>query len=190
MDLSGLRFIDSTDAGLLLVLHKKLRAAGRHFVLASVSPGVKRALSLMHLENHFAIAPDLAAARSLIAERTLEESVTVTRRTSDTAPGLAWHGEITAANAGEVWNHTRNLLTGPGGASPVAIDLSCARFIDSSGVTIMVRVQQWAWRQGRKLVFTGAQPAVLAVLRSAKLEQLLLEKPELVGFLSESFSAS
>ncbi len=190
MDLSGLRFIDSTDVGLLLVLHKKLRAAGRHLVLASVSAGVRRALSLMRLEHHFAIAPDLGAARRLIKTRTLEESAAVTRRTSAAAPGLAWHGEITAANAGEVWNHTRDLLTGPRGRSPVAIDLSCARFIDSSGVTIMVRVQQWAWRQGTKLVFTGAQPAVLDVLRSAKLERLLLEKPELSGLIADSFSTS
>jgi anti-sigma B factor antagonist len=70
VDLSGLRFIDSTDVGVLLVLQKKLRAAGRHFVLASVSRGVQRALALMRLKDHFAIAPDLAAAERVIEART------------------------------------------------------------------------------------------------------------------------
>src|SRR5580658_2420636 len=50
VDLSGLRFVDSTDVGLLLVLQKKLRGAGRHFVLASASRGVQRALALMGLK--------------------------------------------------------------------------------------------------------------------------------------------
>ncbi|HEY3861971.1 MAG TPA: WecB/TagA/CpsF family glycosyltransferase [Verrucomicrobiae bacterium] len=174
-DLSGLRFIDSTDAGILLSLRKKLRATGRQFVLASASPGVQRSLALMGLKDYFAIAPDPAAAELIIQARTLEESSAVTGGGSDDASRLAWRGEITAANAGEVWNHTRDLLAGAGKPSPVAIDLSCARFIDSSGLTIMVRAQQWAWRQGTKLVFTGAQPAVRDVLRAAKLDRLLLE---------------
>jgi anti-anti-sigma factor len=101
---------------------------------------------------------------------------------------LAWQGEITAANAGEVWKRTRDLLAVQGKPSPVAIDLSRARFIDSSGLTTMVRLQQWAWRQGTKIVFTGAQPAVRDVLRMAKLDQLLLEKPELSGLIADSFS--
>jgi N-acetylglucosaminyldiphosphoundecaprenol N-acetyl-beta-D-mannosaminyltransferase len=189
VDLSGLRFIDSTDVGLLLVLQKKLRAAGRHFVLAAASPGVQRALALMRLKDHFDIAPNLAAAERVIKTRTLEESETVTRRASDDGRGLAWQGEITAANADEIWNHTRDLLAGAGRPSPVAIDLSCARFIDSSGLTLMVRLQRWAWRQGTKLVFTGAQPAVRDVLRMATLDQLLLEKPELTGLIADSPAA-
>jgi len=188
--LSGLRFIDSTDAGLLLALRKKLRSAGRHFVLASASRGVQRALALMRVEDHFAIAPTLAAAGRVIEALTLEESAMVTRRESDGAHGLAWRGEITAANAGEILNHTRDLLAGAGTPIPAVIDLSRARYIDSSGLTIMVRIQQWAWRQGTQLVFTGAQPAVRDVLRKAKLDQLLLEKPELSALVADSFCAS
>jgi len=188
LDLSGLRFIDSTDVGLLLVMQKKLRSAGRRLVLASASRGVQQALALMHLQDHFAFAPNMVDAVRVIEARTLEESALVTPSAANGAGGLAWHGEITAANAGEVWNHTRDLLAGTAKPSPVAIDLSSARFIDSTGLTIMVRIQKWAWRQGTKLVFTGAQPAVRDVLRMAKLDQLLLEKPELSGLIGDSFS--
>jgi N-acetylglucosaminyldiphosphoundecaprenol N-acetyl-beta-D-mannosaminyltransferase len=186
LDLTGLRFIDSTDLGLLLVLQKKLRAAGRHLVLASPSPGVLRAFALMRLKDHFAVAPDLAAAERVIQERTLEESALVTRDKMHDARGLAWHGEITAANAVEYWNHTRNMLAGTGGATPVAIDLSDVRLIDTSGLTTMLRLQQWAWRQGTKVVFTAAQASVRSVLRMATLDQLLLEKPELSGLIAVS----
>jgi N-acetylglucosaminyldiphosphoundecaprenol N-acetyl-beta-D-mannosaminyltransferase len=190
VDLSGIRFIDSTDVGLLIDLQKKLRAAGRHFVLASTGPWVQRALRLMGLKDHFAIAPDLAAAERLIEARTVEESAMVRRGAPTDARALEWHGEVTAANAGDFWRHTTALLVGAEKPSPVAIDLSGARFIDSSGLTVMVRIQQWAWGQGTKLIFTRAQPAVREVLRRAKLEQLLLEKPELTGLMAGSISAS
>jgi N-acetylglucosaminyldiphosphoundecaprenol N-acetyl-beta-D-mannosaminyltransferase len=189
MDLSGLRAIDSTAAGLLLLFQKKLRAAGRYFVLASPSAGVRRALALMGLENNFDSAPNAAAAQRLIEARTLEEAAAVTGGTSDAAPDLAWHGEITAVNASAVWNRTRDLLSHPLRSSPIAIDLSDARFIDTSGLAIMVQIQQWAWRQGKKLVFTKAQPAVLDVLRISKCDQLLLEKPEVSGLIASSVSA-
>jgi exopolysaccharide biosynthesis WecB/TagA/CpsF family protein/anti-anti-sigma factor len=189
VDLSGIRCMDSTDVGVLLTLQKKLHAVGRQFVLASVSRGVQRALALMRLKDQFDIAQDMAAAERIIAERTLEESALVTPRAEGGARGLAWQGEITAANAGEVWNHTRNLLESEGKPRPVAIDLSRARFIDSSGLTTMLRLQQWAWRQGHKIVFTGLQPQVRdVVLRMAKLDLLLLEKPELYGLIADSHS--
>jgi N-acetylglucosaminyldiphosphoundecaprenol N-acetyl-beta-D-mannosaminyltransferase len=190
VDLSGLPFFDSTDVGLLLQLQKKFRAAGRHFVLASASPGVQRALALMGVKDHFAMAPDLAAAERIIEMRAAEEFAMVTRCTSENTPELEWHGEVTAANAGEFWRHTRELLVGATAPRPVAIDLSGARFIDSSGLTIMLRIQQWAWGQGTKVVFTGARPAVREVLRKADLDQLLLEKPELAGVMAHSFSTS
>jgi N-acetylglucosaminyldiphosphoundecaprenol N-acetyl-beta-D-mannosaminyltransferase len=190
VDLSDLPFVDSTDVGLLLVLQKKLRAAGRHFVLASASHGVQRALALMRLKDYFAFAPNLAAAERVIEAQTSEESDIVTGRGSEDTSALVWQGEITAANVGEVWKRTRDLLTGKGGMNSVAIDLSRARFIDSSGLTTMVRIQRWAWRHGTKLVFTGAQPAVQNVLRMARLDQLLLEKPELTGMIADFVPAS
>jgi N-acetylglucosaminyldiphosphoundecaprenol N-acetyl-beta-D-mannosaminyltransferase len=191
VDLTGIRFFDSTDVGVLLTLQKRLHADGRQCVLASVSRGVQSALALMGLKDQFDIVPDLAAAERVIAERTSEESARVTPGATDGAGGLSWQGEITAANAGEVWDHTREWLAGEGKPSPVAIDLTRARFIDSSGLTTMLRLQQWAWRQGTKIVFTGLQPSARDVVaRMAKLDQLLLEKPELYGLIEEPLSAS
>jgi N-acetylglucosaminyldiphosphoundecaprenol N-acetyl-beta-D-mannosaminyltransferase len=190
IDLSGLRFIDSTDVGILLVLQKRLRAEGRHLVLVSVSRGVRCALRMLRLQDFFDIAPDFSAAEQIIQRRTQEEDAIVTRNRPDDPGELAWHGEITAANADKVWSHTRQLLGRAAPHNPVAIDLSQARFIDTSGLTIMVRIQRWAWRKGIKLVFTGAQDAVREVLHEGNLDLLLLEKPELNGLITEAISPS
>ncbi len=187
LDMSGIQYVDSTDLGLLLVMHKKLRGDGRHFVLASVTPGVQQALRLMRLKDHFAIAPSIPGAVRLIEDRTLEESAIVTRRTVEGGRCLQWHGEITAVNAIDYWNHTRDMIAGAGRTCPVSIDLSQARIVDSTGLTTMLKIQQWAWQNGITLVFTGAQPEVLDVLKMSQFDQLLTEKPELSGLIAESF---
>ena len=190
MDLTGLSFVDSTDVGLLLKLQKKLHEDGRHFILVSVSPGVQRALESLRLKDHFDLAADKDGALRLIEERTSEQSALVAFCGAGDRHGLKWCGEITAANAGQFLHDTKEMMSRSAKHVPVEIDLSGARFIDSSGLTVMLRTQQWAWRQGTKLVFTGAQAPLRKVLRQATLEQLLLEKPELNGLTADFLSAS
>jgi exopolysaccharide biosynthesis WecB/TagA/CpsF family protein len=79
LDFSSVNLIDSTGVALLLVLQKKLRADGRRLVLASLSRGARRALTLMHLDHEFVIMPDLAAARRHID-----------------SPPVAWPAELAA----------------------------------------------------------------------------------------------
>src|SRR5205823_2671851 len=73
---------------------------------------------------------------------------------------LAWHGEITAANAEEVWQQTSShlaTLISPTTAQPstinhqpssVTLDLSDVPFIDSTGLGLMVRAKKFAQGQG------------------------------------------
>jgi anti-anti-sigma factor len=143
----------------------------------------------MHLGDYFDSAPDAAAGQEIITIRRQEQAARVSRRPSDAAPAVAWRGEITAASAGEVWNRTRDLLEAPTRQASVVIDLSDARFIDSTGLRMMVQTQQLAWLRGTKLIFAGPQPAVRNVLRNAGLELLLLEKPELLSLLGNPILA-
>ena len=71
----------------------------------------------------------------------------------------------------------------------VVIDLSDTRFIDSTGLRIMVQTLQLAHLRGTKLIFAGARPAVRSVLRNAGLDLLLLEKPELLNLIAAPISA-
>ncbi len=51
LEMSNVKFIDSTGVGLLIRLQKKIRATGRQLVLLAPSPKVQRALVLMQLQD-------------------------------------------------------------------------------------------------------------------------------------------
>jgi N-acetylglucosaminyldiphosphoundecaprenol N-acetyl-beta-D-mannosaminyltransferase len=171
LEMANVQFIDSTGVGLLIRLQKKIRATGRQLVLLSPSPMVQRALTLMHLQNFFASAPDFSAAQQLIETRTREQASSVTMRSPSP---LLWQGEITAANAKEVWKTTESHLTEPN-RRELVIDLADVRFMDSTGVGVMVRAKKLAQRERINLTFTNLQPAVQNVIQLARLEEFLLE---------------
>ncbi|MEY2429543.1 MAG: hypothetical protein QOJ40_2428 [Verrucomicrobiota bacterium] len=176
LEMACVEFIDSTGVGFLIHLQKKLNAAGRELVLVAPGPIVQRALALMRLKDHFASVPDLAAAQQLIQARVREKSVAVTSGTGTAGNPVVWQGEITAANAEGVWSLTRSCLNSTG--LDVVIDLSAVRFIDSTGLGLMMRAKKLAQREGKRVVFTGLQPAVRNVLHLARLEEFLLGRPE------------
>ena len=175
LQLDKVEFIDSTGIGLLIRLHKKIRATGRQLILLDPSPAVKRALALMHLQDFFATATDFNSAQQLIETRDQELADAVRPGPADAAEPLVWRGEITAVNASDVWRLTeKRITTAVPPSSSVAIDLSNVRFIDSTGLGIMIRARKLALLRGVKLQFTGAQSAVRNVLRLAQVESFLL----------------
>jgi N-acetylglucosaminyldiphosphoundecaprenol N-acetyl-beta-D-mannosaminyltransferase len=176
LQLNQVDFIDSTGIGLLIRLHKKIRATGRQLILLDPSPAVKRALALMHLQDFFTTASDFDAAQEIIETREQEQAQTVKPATPAATPGpLVWQGEITAVNANDVWRMTEKYIAGAAPpSSGVAIDLTNVRFIDSTGLGIMIRARKLALLRGVKLQFTGAQSAVRNVLRLAQVESFLL----------------
>jgi N-acetylglucosaminyldiphosphoundecaprenol N-acetyl-beta-D-mannosaminyltransferase len=177
LEMDQVQFIDSTGMGLLIRLQKKFRAAGRHLVLLAPGPAVRRALALMRLEEFFAIAPDVAAAHRLIEERDREQRPRMATASAAFNP-LLWQGEITADNAGEVWDALESNLVSRR-RRELTIDLSGVRFMDSSGLGLMVRAKKVAQGQGVKLRFAHLQPAVENVVQLARLEKFLLGKEAL-----------
>ena len=175
LDVSGVQFIDSTGVGLLVRLQKQLRADGRELVLVAPTQPVLRALALMRLSELFATATDLTAARALVRERLSELNVVATLNIAAAHDSLAWQGDITAASEDGVWGMTRVYLDASRGRDvEMNVNLAAVRFIDSTGVRLMVRVRKEARRRGIELKFTEPQPAVLNVLRILRLESCLL----------------
>jgi N-acetylglucosaminyldiphosphoundecaprenol N-acetyl-beta-D-mannosaminyltransferase len=176
LQMANVEFIDSTGIGLLIQLQKKLRAGGRQLILVAPSLAVQRALKLMHLEEFFSAASDMNTAGQILQTRALELPDGVKLDTSAPAQIIRWLGEITAANAEEVWDVTSEFLISAAEASQpeVNIDLTRVRFIDSSGLGVMVRAKKLAQRHGTKLVFSGLTSPVRNVLQLARLEEFLL----------------
>ena len=173
LEMNNVKFIDSTGVGLLIRLQKKVRATGRQLVLLAPSPMVQRALALMRLQNFFASAPDFASAQQLIEARTREQAGAVRLPTATTLTPLLWQGEITAANAKEVWSTTEAHISSKQRRA-LAIDLSGVRFMDSTGLGLMVRAKKLALREQVKLEFIHLQPAVENVIQLARLQEFLL----------------
>jgi N-acetylglucosaminyldiphosphoundecaprenol N-acetyl-beta-D-mannosaminyltransferase len=175
LEMNSVTFIDSTGVGFLIRLHKRIQAAGRHLVLVNPSPNVKRALAIMRLDDFFLTATSLEIAWELLEARIGERSETVTPILTVRGNTLAWQGEITAANAAQVWKRTFEWLESHYRAHTCTIDLAAVRFIDSTGLGLMVRIRKLAQQRQRTVSFINLRPAVRNVLRIARLEQFLLE---------------
>jgi N-acetylglucosaminyldiphosphoundecaprenol N-acetyl-beta-D-mannosaminyltransferase len=172
LEMSSTRFIDSTGVGFLIRLQKKLRGSGRELFLLSPSAVVLRALALMRLEDFFQIACDEAAVRRLLMDG---HSVPCRNgASSEFTESLHWRGEVTAANAENVWAQTQEYLVETVSNSGKIIDLSEVRFIDSTGLGLMIRAKKLSLQREEILRFSGLQPPVRNVLRLSRVEEFLL----------------
>ena len=179
LDFKSVQFIDSTGVGLLIRLQKRGRSLGQPVLLANVSPRIHRALELMRLEGFFVTVPDLLAAENYLRETGQYSSVQLKSIPSEHLPVLVWRGELTAANAHEIWTATMDHLAARSLVQRhLRIDLSDLQFLDSTGLSIMIRTRKYAGRQGVKIEFTDIQPNVLNVIRLSRLEEYLLQNQE------------
>ena len=143
LQMANVQFIDSTGVGQLIHLQKQLRAIDRQLVLVAACPPVQQALRRMRLEEFFSMAPDPTTAENLLTSRDREIMAGAVLHLPARAQPLKWQGEITAANSEAVWNLARTHLTNAAERSQpeVVIDLSSVRFLDSSGLGVMVRIE-------------------------------------------------
>jgi N-acetylglucosaminyldiphosphoundecaprenol N-acetyl-beta-D-mannosaminyltransferase len=174
LDLSEVEFIDSTALAELVQLHRRIEPC--KLVLLAPSPAVTRVLRRFQLESFFCIAADTIEAREIISPPPppAPESAAF----SHPVPPLLWTGELTALNAERVWKATQKqleTLCSAGQPNP-AIDLAGLRFIDSTGVGIMLRAKRYAQNLGARLRFVNAQANVRNVLRLARLDVFLLQQ--------------
>jgi len=180
VEAQSVKFVDSTGIGWLIQWHKKLQSAGYCLILTAPSTALQRALSLLRLHEFFIVAEDAEAARATLSAR-LKAQV-VTKSGMNTGPqdlansvALAWHGEITTANAAQIWDLSLARFQENSSAPNWQIDLSGVRFIDSSGLGLLVRMKKLARTHDKTLAFVGLQPAVRNVIQLARLTDFLAE---------------
>lgn len=179
LDLSQVLSIDSTGLGFLIRLQKGARRSSRLLLLKAPSGAVVRAIDRMKVRSYFNWTTDSGSPGGdpLDSARTSEHG-NVQSQFIPREPTLAWTGEIVAANALVIWERTEQFLRCYGGShKELTIDLRALGFIDSTGVSVMVRARRVALQFGLKLRFRNAHGDVLNVLRISKLERNLLVDP-------------
>jgi N-acetylglucosaminyldiphosphoundecaprenol N-acetyl-beta-D-mannosaminyltransferase len=175
VELGKVHFIDSTGVGLLIRLQKQARSLGQQLILVNATENVQRALEIMKLKEFFIISPDMDFARKCLQELGQVSGVQLKTIPNSGLPALAWSGEVTAANSDEIWITTMDHLTARSMVQrALTIDLSALKFIDSTGLSIMIRAKKFAARQGMKVTFTEPKENVLNVIRLSRLEDYLL----------------
>ena len=118
------------------------------------------------------MAPDPTTAENLLTSGDREIMAGAVLHLPAPAQPLKWQGEITAANADEVWNIARSYLTNAAEASQpeVIIDLSSVQLRFGSDGTD----RKLAQYHGTKLIFQHVQPAVQNVIHLSRMEEFLL----------------
>jgi anti-anti-sigma factor len=144
-------------------------------VLLEPSGTVRRALRLMRLDQSFLIADDILQARELINNR-LHHHTRITALSAHATPPLIWEGEITAANAEEIWAMAQTQIDSfEAYLEPITIDLSGVSFIDSTGAGLLLRVRRYAAEKDAVVYYIDPQPDVRNVLRMSHVENELLD---------------
>lgn len=172
LEMDATTFIDSTGVGFLIRLQKRLRARGRELILLAPSKVVLRALKLMRLSDFFHLAINDQHAVQVVQE-TSGAGIRPQSLPEQDLSRLRWHGEVTAANADLVWEYTQQYLVSAPGTTKKTIDLQDVRFIDSSGLGLMIRAKKLSLASGQDLTFTGMRPPVRNVVRLSRLEGFL-----------------
>ncbi|MBC8096105.1 MAG: WecB/TagA/CpsF family glycosyltransferase [Akkermansiaceae bacterium] len=173
LEMRDVRFLDSTGAACLMRLRREFSARGRQMILLSPGKAVRAALKFMRVQDFFLIADDIHAAHRLNHAWIKERAQPVL-----TTNPLLWQGEITVANAEQVWQATERRLAARA-HDELTIDLSRVRHLDSSGAELMARLRTVAGQLNSRFSFVNASPAVRNVLRHARLETLLVIPPPL-----------
>ena len=173
LGLSAIKVIDSTGVALLARWQTRLRAGGRSLVLVAPSAPVLAALDLMRFREFFSVAPDADAARALAAKLLAEENVVAPAAPAGLAAEMQWQGELTAVNAEAVWAQTEAALNAIPAGGTLKVSLASLRFLDSSGIGIMLRASKAGRQRGITVLFCEPPPAVRSVIKLVRMEKIL-----------------
>ena len=176
---SAVTHADSTGVAMLLRLETDLRQNGLPLVIAAPSLAMKRALKLMNLDGWLTCVTTIEEALRISAHRREEESTCDVPQITDESCALRWTGEVTASNVQEVWAATEVALASAEqhGNAAVDIDLSTLRFVDSSGVGLMVRAKKIGTARGLAVRFTRPTDVARSVIRTLRMENFLFGEP-------------
>ena len=176
LDLSGTSHLTSAGIGGLVRWRTRLRACGGELVLLAPSPAVREALGLMNLTEVFFTATDADGLEGHMPARFRAEGPRVAETNGhDVESVMTWHGEVTASEVDAVWKRfVLDFERRPARSTRLVLDLSGVRFMDSSGIGLLLRAQKHAARAAIRLTCDQAQPAVLNVLELTHTRQRLL----------------
>jgi N-acetylglucosaminyldiphosphoundecaprenol N-acetyl-beta-D-mannosaminyltransferase len=170
LDLSDVTFIDSTGLGFLLSGYRRSIASGGGLVLVRPSSAVTGLVAAMKLDRILPVVEEAARARAALG-------LTAPARTNTAAAEdlvLSIQGELTATRVPGLSRWIEQAWSARTDATRLVLDLSAVRFMDSSGLGLLIQSHRLAAaRSGSKLVLRQPSENVRNVLRLAKVDGVL-----------------
>lgn len=172
LDASAVTFLDSTGLGHLLAAYRRAVASGGGLVLVRPSPPVSGLLAAMKLSRLIPAVDEPARARAALGLSAPSRGRAANAPDTDLA--LPVQGELTATRVPGLTRWIEEAWSARSSATRLILDLSAVRFMDSSGLGLLLRCHRLtAARPGATLVLRGPSDNVRNVLRLAKVESLL-----------------
>lgn len=169
IDLSGRRWLDSRDLGVLLALAHEARRAGRGIAVWRPVPPVEEHLRSCRFDRYIPICMENAEVERQIAQHQEMRRDGVVGTDSHGGLRLWLPGELTAANVAE-WRSRVDICWPKGRHSLILIDACGVRFMDSAGVGWLIAVRKRAIDESLVFQTTGFTGAVRQVLKLARVE--------------------
>jgi N-acetylglucosaminyldiphosphoundecaprenol N-acetyl-beta-D-mannosaminyltransferase len=174
LDCSAVTFMDSTGLGWLLRGYRACKQSGGDFALINPGPAVASLLKSMGLDRL------ILSHRSITQART---AAGLLRRgaASEAAAGdcvLRLEGDVIAGRVGGLTRWLEGQWEARRDATRLVLDLSAVKFIDSSGLGLLLRARKIALdRHGGALVLRDSPANVRNVITLARLDTLLGLEP-------------
>lgn len=165
LDLSGVTYIDSTALGLLLRLYREAKARQADFALIRPSPAVTKLLTAMKLDRL------LPSADSVDSARVRAGIGLKARGQQDRDLVLTFDGDLVAAACDHLRTWIQTAWTDAPQARQLVLNLQRVRFMDSSGLGLLVAMHRLAaQRPGARLRLRKVNSNLRNVIRLARLE--------------------
>ena len=178
IDGSKVQLTDSTGLALLTRLQKNHREADLPMVLSGASKSLQNALDLMNLSKIFNTSQNVENGQKLINE--LKEELPLKQNCIDTecSGSFSLQGEITAANGKSIWNLMNQMILNAEekGHTSLVLDISSIRFVDSTGVGLMVRAKKQGRSSGVHVTFINPSSAARSVIQTLRMEKFILDE--------------
>lgn len=170
LDVSAVTFLDSTGLGFLLTAYRLAVASGGGLVLVRPSPPVAGLLAAMKLSRLVPSVEDPARARAALGLAAPARPAAV----AASVVTLPLQGELTASRVPDLTRQIEETWAAQPSAGLLVLDLSAVRFMDSSGLGLLLRCHRLAAARAQgSLLLRRPTDNVRNVLRLAKVESLL-----------------
>lgn len=170
IDASAVTFLDSSGLGVLLTAYRRAVASGGGLVLVRPSPAVAKLLAAVKLDRLILVVDEPGRAHAALG-------LVAPSQSAPLAAGdlvLAIQGEFTAQRVPGLTRWIESGWSARLDATRLVLDLSTVRFMDSSGLGLLLRCHRLAAaRPGAALILRGPGENIRNVLRLAKVDSLL-----------------